>query len=189
MTDTFAVIVERPDHAPVPIGPFIARKNAERYAQRLDGILRESTTHAATVYTDIANPQHEHLDPRLPTEPWSLGDLAEKEDEEDFPGLFLRLCAQLGEDIAEEVWDKVDDWAKDSVGDKREELTAVAEDWRSRREESTGALERIAVELWRDGLRNVRRIGQITSLSRTTLYAALREAGIEPTDRRAARNE
>ncbi|MET7795618.1 hypothetical protein [Streptomyces decoyicus] len=186
MQDTFAVTIDRPDQGPVRIGPFIARANAERYAGRLAAILRKRPAHHATVSVDIANPGTEHLDPRLPTDPWSLGDLAEHEDEGDFPGLFTRLCAQLGEEAAENTWDAATGWVADSSGgDKRERLAAAAEDWRSRRDDSTSALTRIAVELWRDGLHNVRRIGQITSLSRTTLYAALRDAGIEPTERRA----
>lgn len=66
---------------------------------------------------------------------------------------------------------------------RREKLTHRAEELRDQRASVAVQLKDLAAELWRDGLENVREIGRVTGLSRTTLYAALRERGIEPTDR------
>lgn len=65
----------------------------------------------------------------------------------------------------------------------RAKLTYRAEELRDQRASVAVQLKDVAAELWRDGLENVREIGRLTGLSRTTLYAALRERGIEPTDR------
>lgn len=67
--------------------------------------------------------------------------------------------------------------------DAREKLTHRAEELRDQRASVAVQLKDVAAELWRDGLKNVRELGRLTGLSRTTLYAALRERGIEPTDR------
>lgn len=187
MLDMFAVIIDRPNALPARIGPFIAHANAQRYADRLDTILRKRVMpQGTTVYVDIANPSYEHFDARLPTDPWSLRSLVDAGGEENaFPDLYTRLCAQLGQSAADLVWDKATGWSP-SPADANghvDELTAAAEEWRGLRAEGTGALEQIAVELWRCGLHNVRRIGGITGLSRTTIYAALRAKGIDPTDR------
>ena len=69
------------------------------------------------------------------------------------------------------------------MSEKREKLTHRAEELRDQRASVTVQLKDVAAALWRDGLENVREIGRLTGLSRTTLYAALRERGIEPTDR------
>jgi transcriptional regulator of acetoin/glycerol metabolism len=65
----------------------------------------------------------------------------------------------------------------------REDLTKRAEQLRDQRATVTNQIKDVAAELWRDGLENIRELGRITGLSRTTLYTALRERGIEPTDR------
>lgn len=65
----------------------------------------------------------------------------------------------------------------------REQLSRRAEELRDQRSSVARQLKDVAAELWRDGLKNVRELGRLTGLSRTTLYAALRERGIEPTDR------
>ena len=69
------------------------------------------------------------------------------------------------------------------MSEAREELTNRAEELRDQRASVAVELKSVAADLWRDGLENVREIGRLTGLSRTTLYAALRERGIEPTDR------
>jgi DNA-binding phage protein len=69
------------------------------------------------------------------------------------------------------------------MSEKRDKLTHRAEELRDQRASVAVELKGVAAELWRDGLYNVRAIGRLTGLSRTTLYAALRERGIEPTDR------
>ena len=69
------------------------------------------------------------------------------------------------------------------MSEQRGKLTHRAEGLRDQRASATEQLKDVAAELWRDGLENVREIGRLTGLSRTTLYAALRERGIEPTDR------
>ncbi|MFF3547104.1 hypothetical protein ACFYXD_35365 [Streptomyces platensis] len=66
---------------------------------------------------------------------------------------------------------------------QRAELTRRAEEVAARRAGATAELKTIAVELWRDGLHNVRQIATTTTLSRATVYAALRAEGIEPTQR------
>ncbi|MFD8949479.1 hypothetical protein ACFV0B_11550 [Streptomyces xanthophaeus] len=63
------------------------------------------------------------------------------------------------------------------------ESTQRAEELRDQRASVTRQLKDVAAELWNGGLRNIREIGRLTGLSRTTLYAALRERGIEPTQR------
>nr|WSX25532.1 hypothetical protein OG690_38260 [Streptomyces tubercidicus] len=62
-------------------------------------------------------------------------------------------------------------------------LTEKADGLTRRRDTIVDELKDIAADLWHAGLRNVRDIGRRTGLSRTTLYAALRERGIEPTNR------
>lgn len=71
------------------------------------------------------------------------------------------------------------------MSERREKLTSRAEELRDQRASVADQLKDVAAELWRDGLENVREIGRLTGLSRTTLYAALRERGIEPTARDA----
>ena len=65
----------------------------------------------------------------------------------------------------------------------RQALARKAEELRDRRASIAEELKDAAATLWRDGLHNVRELGRLTGLSRTTLYAALRERGIEPTNR------
>nr|WSZ21122.1 hypothetical protein OH837_49230 [Streptomyces canus] len=69
------------------------------------------------------------------------------------------------------------------MSETRDKLTHRAEELRDQRASVAVELKEVAASLWRDGLENVREIGRLTGLSRTTLYAALRERGIEPTDR------
>lgn len=69
------------------------------------------------------------------------------------------------------------------MSETRNNLTRRAEELRAQRASATVELKDVAAELWQDGLENVREIGRLTGLSRTTLYTALRERGIEPTDR------
>lgn len=69
------------------------------------------------------------------------------------------------------------------MSETRDKLTRRAKELRDQRASATVGLKEVAAELWRDGLENVREIGRLTGLSRTTLYTALRERGIEPTDR------
>lgn len=68
-------------------------------------------------------------------------------------------------------------------GSHRTELTHRAEEVAARRAGATAELKAIAIDLWRDGLHNVRQIATTTTLSRATVYAALRAEGIEPTQR------
>ncbi|MGW1606576.1 hypothetical protein [Streptomyces eurythermus] len=69
------------------------------------------------------------------------------------------------------------------MSEHRQKLTSRAEELRNQRASVTDQIKNVAAELWRDGLENVRELGRLTGLSRTTLYAALRERGIEPTAR------
>lgn len=69
------------------------------------------------------------------------------------------------------------------MSDRRQKLTGRAEELRDQRASVADQLKDVAAELWRDGLENVREIGRLTGLSRTTLYASLRERGIEPKER------
>ncbi|MFF7098534.1 hypothetical protein ACFY9A_40180 [Streptomyces rubradiris] len=62
-------------------------------------------------------------------------------------------------------------------------LTEKAEPLAKQRDTIVEELKDIAAAMWRAGLTNLRDISRRTTLSRTTLYAALRERGIEPTDR------
>ena len=67
---------------------------------------------------------------------------------------------------------------------ERQKLETQAEELRDVLASAPEQLKDVAAELWRDGLHNVRELGRLTGLSRTTLYAALRERGIEPTNRK-----
>lgn len=62
-------------------------------------------------------------------------------------------------------------------------LTDKAAGLTEQRDTIIGELKGIAADMWHAGLHNVRDIGRRTGLSRTTLYTALRERGIEPTNR------
>ena len=64
-----------------------------------------------------------------------------------------------------------------------DEPTRRAEELRDQRASVTTQLKDVAADLWNGGQRNIRELGRLTGLSRTTLYAALRERGIEPTRR------
>jgi transcriptional regulator of acetoin/glycerol metabolism len=69
------------------------------------------------------------------------------------------------------------------MSEQRDKLAQRAEELRDQRTSVAAQLKDVAAELWRDGLENVRELSRLTGLSRTTLYAALRERDIEPTDR------
>jgi hypothetical protein len=192
---TYAVLVDGLGAPLVRIGPFIVRSNAERYATRLQERL-DARDNAPTpdtgILVQVANSTQPHLDPRLPTEPWELAELIDKDQHDDFPNLQDRLCAQLGPDQAATVrakamsW-RVYDWMGKALqagpASRREQLLTAAEAWKDRRAKGSDVLQGIAVELWQDGLENVREIGAATGLSRTTVYAALKNAGIDPTQR------
>nr|AMN08997.1 hypothetical protein [Streptomyces somaliensis] len=62
-------------------------------------------------------------------------------------------------------------------------LTKQAKTLSTQRNTITTSLKGIAANLWREGLHNVLDISRRTGLSRMTVYAALRERGIEPTNR------
>jgi hypothetical protein len=185
MLKMYAVVVTPQDHPPALIGPFIAKTNAEHYAERIGSFERRRTKSEVDAFVAVAHPRREYLDPRLPTDPWTLGTLIAEEEDQDqkvFPCLYARLYAQLGGDGAEKVWERATGWSggEDSG---REQLLASAEDWRTQRLGATGALKRIAVELWNDGMENVQDIRRATGLSRTTVYEVLRAAGIDPATR------
>ncbi len=183
MLKTFAVLVTPQDYPPAFIGPFIAETNAERYAERIGPFESQRTKSKVDAFVVVAHPSREHLDPRLPTDPWTLGKLIDEEEGQDlFPCLYARLHAQLGGDGAEKVWSRATGW---DVGEDsgREQLLASAEDWRTQRLGAARALKSIAVELWNDGMENVQDIRRATGLSRTTVYEVLRAAGIDPAAR------
>lgn len=71
----------------------------------------------------------------------------------------------------------------DMNAERVRELSERAAPLAKQRDTIVAELKDIAAELWRAGLQNVREIGRRTSLSRTTVYAALRERGVEPTER------
>lgn len=187
MPDTTAVLVTIPGQQAVRIGPFIAPTNAQRYAKKLRTIAAGRWL-AADITVESATPGPAYLDPRLPTEPWRLAELLTAEEDEHgeevpFPDIYTRLIVQVGEDHAEALRDKATGWAGPASDDHLAELTERAEQWRHDRDQATTALQSIAVELWRAGVRNIRRIHAITGLSRATIYTELRDKGIEPTDR------
>jgi DNA-binding phage protein len=74
------------------------------------------------------------------------------------------------------------------MSEKRTTLSRRAEELRDQRASVADLLKDVAAELWRDGLENVRELGRLTGLSRTTLYTALRERDIEPTNRTTERS-
>jgi hypothetical protein len=181
MLKTYAVVVTPQDYPQVQIGPFIAESNAARYAERIGSFESRRTKSEVDAFVAVAHPPREYLDPRLPTDPWTLGKLIdEEEDQRVVPCLYARLYAQLGGDsITREVWERATGWVG-AVDSSREQLLASAEDWRTQRLGATGALKRIAVELWKHGMENVQDIRRATGLSRTTVYEVLRAAGIDP---------
>lgn len=187
MLDTTAVVITVPGQETVRIGPFIAPTSAQQYAKKLRTIAAGRRLPAA-IDVAPASPGPGYLDPRLPTEPWRLAELlTEQEDEHGeevpFPDIYTRLIVQVGEDHAETLLDKATGWAGPADGDRLAELTERAEQWQHDRDQATAALKAIVVELWRAGMRNKNDLNAITSLSRSTIYAALREQGIDPTGR------
>ncbi|MFE2529435.1 hypothetical protein ACFXEL_35010 [Streptomyces sp. NPDC059382] len=182
MLKTYAVLVTPQGYPPALIGPFIAETNAERYAERIGPFESRRLKSKVDAFVVVSNPRNKHLDPRLPTDAWTLGQLiAEEEDQDVFPCLYARLHAQLG-DGAEKAWSRATGW-EESKTSGREQLLASAEDWRTQRLGAAHALKRIAVELWNDGMENVQDIRRATGLSRTTVYEVLRNAGIDPATR------
>lgn len=187
MLKTYAVLVTPQDRPPAHIGPFIAETNAKRYAGRIESFLNRYTPSKVDAFVVVAHPPREYLDPRLPTDPWTLGELIDEEEDQDvFPSLYARLYAQLGSEATDEIWSRATGWeGGESSG--REQLLASAEDWRTQRLGAADALKRIAVELWNDGMENVQDIRRATGLSRTTVYEVLRAAGIDPAARDSER--
>ncbi|MEU9405498.1 hypothetical protein ACGF5O_44905 [Streptomyces sp. NPDC048291] len=185
MLKTYAVMITPQDYPPAFIGPFIAETNAERYAERIGSFESGRMKSKVDAFVVAAHPRGEYLDPRLPTDPWTLGRLiAEEEDRDVFPCLYARLYAQLGGDmgVTQEVWLRATGW-EGNEGSGREDLLASAEDWRTQRLGATRALKSIAVELWNGGMENVQDIRRVTGLSRTTVYEVLRAADIDPAAR------
>ncbi|MFD3381943.1 MULTISPECIES: hypothetical protein [unclassified Streptomyces] len=185
MLKTYAVLVTLQDYPPALIGPFIAETNAERYAERIGPFESRRLKSKVDAFVVVANPRSKHLDPRLHTDPWTLGQLIAEEEDQDqdvFPSLYARLHAQLGDDVAEKAWSRATRWEGNKTSG-REQLLASAEDWRTQRLGAAHALKRIAVELWNDGMENVQDIRRVTGLSRTTVYEVLRDAGIDPATR------
>ncbi|MFF5494491.1 hypothetical protein [Streptomyces aquilus] len=185
MLKTYAVVVTPLDHPPAFIGPFIAKTNAERYADRIGRFESQRTDSKVDAFVATAHPRREYLDPRLPTDPWMLGQLiAEEKGQDVVPCLYARLHAQLGgdTDVTHDVWSRAAEWTG-SEDSGLEQLLAAAEDWRTQRAVATSSLKRIAVELWNDGMENVQDIRRATGLSRTTVYEVLRAAGIDPATR------
>lgn len=197
-----SVVIHRPGYPSVRIGPFIAPSNARRLADALRELMPKRTHIAgSTVAVEDFDADFEHEDPRLPTEPWLLAELIEAElieaeepvSDEDvdgaaFPDLHARLCAQVGRDRADAIWDKATGWSgpatHGSDADERvDQLLTSAEEWRAQRDGATAALQSIGVQLWRHGMQNVRQIANITGLSRGAVYDGLRAGGIEPKDR------
>lgn len=110
----------------------LKRPNAER-AERIGRFESRRLKSKVDAFVVVAHPRNKHLDPRLPTDPWTLGQLVAKEEHDVFPCLYARLHAQLGDDVvAEEIWSRATGWeGNKAVG--REQLLASAKDWRSQR--------------------------------------------------------
>lgn len=113
MLKTYAVVVTPQNHPPALIGPFIAETNAERYAQRIAAFESRRTRSEVEAFVAVAHPGREYLDPRVPTDPWTLGGLIDQEEGQDvFPCLYARLHAQLGGDVTEAVWSRATGWGQ-----------------------------------------------------------------------------
>ncbi|MFI7359764.1 hypothetical protein ACIBTP_38260 [Streptomyces avidinii] len=105
-----AVILHRPGLDPVRIGPYEHESRAEEIAA---GLRRQLHSTAHVEGTDIATgdfrPDLDHLDPRVPTDPYALAEAMDHDPGGDgtgrnFPDLYARLCAQEPAEYASDLW-------------------------------------------------------------------------------------
>lgn len=106
----YAVVLTRPGLSPVRIGPYEKEHQAEQIATGLCGQLH-NTQHVEGTVIDVGDyrPELEHLDPRVPAEPYALAEAMDDDRGGDgtgcnLPDLHARLVAQEGPTRAYEVW-------------------------------------------------------------------------------------
>lgn len=105
-----AVVLTRPGLSPIRIGPYEQQRQAEEMAAGLRAQMYNTQHVEGTVIgVDGYRPELEHLDPRVPAEPYALaeamGDIEGGDGTgRNFPDLFVRLVAQEGPTRAHEVW-------------------------------------------------------------------------------------
>ncbi|NUK54949.1 hypothetical protein HRW14_32805 [Streptomyces lunaelactis] len=105
-----SVVLTRPGFSPIRIGPYEKEHQAEEVAAGLRGQLH-NTQHVEGTVIDVGDyrPELEHLDPRVPAEPYALAEAMDDDQGGDgtgcnFPDLYARLVAQEGPTRAYEVW-------------------------------------------------------------------------------------
>ncbi|MFD0261959.1 hypothetical protein ACFVH7_27255 [Kitasatospora indigofera] len=103
-----SLLLTSPGHPTVRIGPFSSKVAADQFRCGLGGQLH-TTTHPAGLDVSIApfDPLEPHLTASLPPDPRLLATLALDHPTEAFPQLYVRLRAEHGPDVAEEVWEEV----------------------------------------------------------------------------------
>ncbi|MET8411076.1 DUF1643 domain-containing protein [Streptomyces sp. NPDC005195] len=107
---TCAVVVARPGLGDIRLGPYGSVTRAGSVASSLRQ-QRTSTQHVpgTTISVEPYFPEHDHLDPYLPTDPDLIAALMDSEPGGDgtgrnFPGLWARLHAQEGYESAARIW-------------------------------------------------------------------------------------
>lgn len=105
-----AVILDRPGLDPVRIGPYEHEYHAEEIAAGLRRQLH-STAHVegTVIATGAFRSDLDHLDARVPTDPYTLAVAMDNDPGGDgtgrnFPDLYARLCAQEPAEYASNLW-------------------------------------------------------------------------------------
>ncbi|MET9427948.1 MULTISPECIES: hypothetical protein [unclassified Streptomyces] len=108
----YAVVLTRPGLDPVRLGPY----ETERQAERMAAGLRSQTHHTqhvegTTFDVDNYRPELQHLDARVPVDPYTLAEAMDDDQDGDgtgrnFPDLYARLLAQEGHACAADLWGK-----------------------------------------------------------------------------------
>ncbi|EPH46894.1 hypothetical protein ABT390_33870 [Streptomyces aurantiacus] len=107
-----AVVLTRPGLDPVRLGPYTSRHQTDEAAARLRRQLY-CTQHVegTTIHVADYRPELEHLDPRVPTDPYALADAMAEEQAADgtgrnFPDLYTLLIAHAGDTRAADLWNR-----------------------------------------------------------------------------------
>ncbi|MFJ2007929.1 DUF1643 domain-containing protein [Streptomyces chartreusis] len=105
------VVLNRPDLPDLRFGPYYQLHIATGIATGLRQQMHHTQHVPGTVVTVQPHRGAEHLQPRVPTDPYALADLMDGDPPGDgtgtnFPDLYARLCAQEGHARAHDLWGK-----------------------------------------------------------------------------------
>ncbi len=112
MTDTaeyvvdglgFVTTVHRPQLPDVHLG-FLDKLQAEQACWRLNAALTHTTHVDGTTISWSPRPEGVTVLPPVPTDAWALAELIKREGPHEFPDLYSRLLAQIGDAESGQTW-------------------------------------------------------------------------------------